>query len=89
MWICDQDAPRSFDEANQRSPLRTASPGTSLRRSYQVMPTVPFKSTPTAGSNAWPPTPGSVDVLQVRPPSRDLETTITPRVAERLASTVT
>jgi hypothetical protein len=67
--------------------LRAASPGRSLRRSYQVTPTVPWASTAIAGSNAV--TPGRVALVQVRPPSRDLAMPTAPELEEVLASKAT
>ena len=53
-WICRQDAPRLPEYANQTSAVSAASPGLSLRRSYQVTPTVPCESTAIAGATICP-----------------------------------
>src|SRR5436190_6712141 len=72
------------------SVVRAASPGRSLRLSYQVSPTVPRPSTAIAGWNVNAVATGTgVGPLQVRPPSLDSATSIVPEVAELFRSQAT
>src|SRR4051794_34048856 len=66
----------------RRRRVGAASPGRSLRRSYQVTPTVPRASTAIEGRNANAVTPDTAMEVQVLPPSRDRAIPIPPDVTE-------
>jgi hypothetical protein len=51
-WVCWQSTPPLPEWGNQASADSLASPGRSLRRLYQLTPTVPCESTAIEGSNA-------------------------------------
>src|SRR5262249_51036884 len=71
--VSDQVAPPSCEWRNQRSVVSSESPGTSLRKSKYVTPTVPAEVTATVAWNAWVvSTATGAGTLQVRPPSADL-----------------